>query len=389
MNLIPNKRVIIDCDPGIDDALALMLAVASEDIEVEAVTVVCGNVPTALGTANARLVLKLMGREDIPVIAGADAPLSRPLVTAQDTHGMDGLGETRWGRMAAEDMAKSAQDTPQLCMTDVSDTQDFGAVDLDGRMNAAAAYISERLMCEPGLSVIALGPMTNIAAAMQLNREAFKNTGYFISMGGSYKSHGNCSPVAEFNYWVDPEAARYVYEHTPVKIHMVGLDVTRKIVLRPDVCSLISRFENERAKFILDITRFYTDFHWKQERILGCVINDPLAVAYFIALCGGKTDLCTGFESYVTVETQGLCAGQSVVDAYSFWGKSANALVLTRTDAPRFMTMFLNTLFPEYVCDIKAGLLHVYGGERTFGEAGVSAQQGAGYFEKGKVADYE
>ncbi len=340
MNLIPNKKVIIDCDPGIDDALALMLALASKEIEVRAVTVVCGNVPVDMGTANAKLVLKLMGREDIPVIAGAKEPLSRPLVTAQDTHGMDGLGETKWGEMAKKL---------------------YGSDGAASKENMAAAYIAESLSCEPGISVIALGPMTNIAAAMKMNVEAFKNIGYFISMGGSYKSHGNCSPVAEFNYWVDPEVARYVYEHTPVKIHMVGLDVTREIVLRPDICSLISRFENERAEFILDITKFYTDFHWKQEKILGCVINDPLAVAYFLSLCTEKESLCTGFDSYVTVETEGLCAGQSIVDDYGFWQKPSNAHILTKTDTSRFMTMFLTALFPEYTADIKIGLSHVYG----------------------------
>lgn len=378
MNLIPNKRVIIDCDTGIDDALALMLAVASKDIEVAAVTVVCGNVPTDIGAANTRLVLKLMGREDIPVIAGAAKPLARPLVTAQDTHGMDGLGETKWGRMAA---AGEKTDIEEI---------------------SAAAYIAQSLAKEPGLSVIALGPMTNIAAAMQMDCEAFKNIGCFISMGGSYKSHGNCSPVAEFNYWVDPEAARYVYEHTPVKLHMVGLDVTRKIVLTPDIQSLISRFENERAEFILDITKFYTDFHWKQERVLGCVINDPLAVAYFIEQCAGENEringenglytdktglcgqarLCTGFESYVTVETDGLCVGQTIVDDHGFWRKPSNALVLTKTDVYRFMRLFLNTLFPQYEQEIKAGLAQVYGSERPSGNAGLLSEQCTKHFDK-------
>lgn len=359
MNLISNKRVIIDCDPGIDDALALMLAIAAEDIEVCGVTIVCGNVPADMGAANAKLVLKLMGREDIPVITGASAPLERPLVTAQDTHGMDGLGETKWGAAAADIFGNTEG---KAAAGDTSAADDYVVSRIsEGQANPAEVYISEQLVKDPGLSVIALGPMTNIAGAMQLNCDAFKNTGYFISMGGSYKSHGNCSPVAEFNYWVDPEAARYVYEHTPVKIHMVGLDVTRKIVLSPDICSLISRFENERAEFILDITKFYTDFHWKQERILGCVINDPLAVAYFISLCSEEERLCTGFESYVTVETKGLCAGQSIVDDHSFWQRPSNALILTKTDTSRFMTMFLNALFPEYASDIKIGLSHVYG----------------------------
>lgn len=343
MNL--KKKVIIDCDPGIDDALALMFALSCEELEVLAVTAVCGNVPVTAGADNARTVLKLMGRQDIPVEAGAAAPLQRPLVTAQDTHGEDGLGEAGWGSTASEQYKDREKD----------------------KTNPAAELIVRLLRSEPQVSIIALGPMTNIACAMKSDPEAFKNTESFVSMGGSYKSHGNCSPVAEFNYWADPEAARYVYEHTPVKIHMVGLDVTRKIVLKPDICSLIGRFHNEKSRFILDITKFYIDFHWAQERIIGCVINDPLAVAYFISLCREeKIPLCEGFESYTTVETEGMCAGQTIVDAYNFWGKDANAKVLVKTDARRFMEMFLTRIFPEYDEEIKIGMREVYGNEKTF-----------------------
>ena len=123
---------------------------------------------------------------------------------------------------------------------------------------------------------------------------------------------------------------------------MVGLDVTRKIVLTPDLLELIRHFDNDLSRFIISITKFYVNFHWKQERILGCVINDPLAVAVCIA-----PDLCSGFDSYVTVETEGLCMGQTIVDSGGFWKYPSNAHVLTQTKAGVFMSMFLERLFPK------------------------------------------
>lgn len=101
-------------------------------------------------------------------------------------------------------------------------------------------------------------------------------------MGGAFKSHGNCSPVAEFNFWADPDAAEMVLNQLDRPITMVGLDVTREVVLTPNYIELLRQFNDPAADFIVDITRFYLDFHWEQERTLGCVINDPLAIAYFI-----------------------------------------------------------------------------------------------------------
>lgn len=307
------KNIIIDCDPGIDDSLALMLALKSPELNVIGITVVCGNVPAPLGVQNTLKVLKLMNRMDIPVYLGAEAPMIRELVTAQDTHGMDGLGETNY---------------PDV--TDITFHEN------------ACQFIIDSLYRYDDLSIIALGPMTNIAKSLQTDPDAFLSLKELVTMGGSYKSHGNCSPVAEFNYWVDPHSAKYVYEYLHRPITMVGLDVTRKIVLTPNIISMISRFDNLISRFVTDITRFYVDFHWNQEKILGCVINDPLAVAYFIF-----PELCSGFDTYVTVETEGICLGQSVVDAYSFWQKPSNAHVLTEVDAKGFMKLFLDRLFPE------------------------------------------
>lgn len=307
------RKVIIDCDPGIDDSLALIFALLSPELEICGITTVCGNVPSDMGAENVLKVLKLMNRLDIPVYIGEEKPLVKALVTAQDTHGTDGLGESGYAPV------KEMKAKP-------------GAVD----------FMIKSLKTHPGIAFIALGPLTNIAKALMQCPKAFENLSELVSMGGSYKSHGNCSPVAEFNYWADPDSAKYVYETLHRPISMVGLDVTRQIVLTPDLLSLIGRFDSPVGRFITDVTKFYVDFHWQQEKILGCVINDPLAVAYFV-----DRSLCRGIEAYVTVETTGICAGQSVVDAYRIWQKPANCTVMVDTQAEAFMKLFLDRLFPD------------------------------------------
>ena len=322
------EKVIIDCDPGIDDALALMLALSSPEIDILGITTVCGNVPPEKGAANALRVLRFMGREGVPVYIGAEKPVVRKYVSAEDTHGEDGLGES--GIPPVEDIKPRA-----------------GAVD----------FITETLSKTDGVSLIAIGPLTNIALALKKSPEAFKHVRKFISMGGCFKSYGNCSPVAEYNYWCDPEAARYVYRNIGQPIHMVGLDVTREIVLTPNIVEYMRDLDDRTGKFIEKITRFYMDFHWKQEKIIGCVINDPLAVAYFL-----KPEICGGIDAYTDIETEGICAGQSVVDSQDFWRKKPNSHVLTYTDPLAFMTMFISRVFKREPEEIKSVLCRIMGG---------------------------
>lgn len=318
------KRVIIDCDPGIDDSLALMYALSSDELEVIGITVVCGNVPVALGVENARKVCRLMGREDIPVYQGAPSPLERSLVTAQDTHGMDGLGES---------------DIPKVSESE-RPYDHFQAAGLEGYSDAVC-FIVEALKTGP-LSIIAIGPLTNIALALKAVPEAFCHLERFVSMGGNFKSFGNCSPVAEFNYWVDPEGAKYVFEHMNVPVEMVGLDVTRSIVMTPEIIERLSCLNDEKAEFIVKITRFYVDFHKRQEGLEGCVINDPLAIGCYL-----HPEFLNGIDVYTTVETKGLCVGQSVVDEKGFWKKAVNSHVLTEVNAQEFMKTFLTALFGD------------------------------------------
>ena len=314
------RKVIIDCDPGIDDALAIILALKSKEIEVVGITTVSGNVESLQGAKNALKVLKLLGRLDIPVYLGEGKPVKRELVTAQDTHGEDGLGETFLEEVSSEYIRENGVD-----------------------------FILNTLKNHENVSIIALGPLTNLCRAIEKDSESFHRVKEIVSMGGAYKSHGNCSPVAEFNYWVDPHGADYVYKNLPKKIHMVGLDVTRKIVLTPNIIEFINRLDKDMAKYITEITRFYIDFHWEQEGIIGCVINDPLAVAYFI-----DRSLCKGFDSYVEVVHDGVAVGQSIVDSCNFYKNKPNSHVLTEVDEKAFMKMFLKRIFKEHESSIES-----------------------------------
>ena len=313
------RKVIIDCDPGIDDALAIILALKSKEIEVVGITTVSGNVESLQGAKNALKVLKLLGRLDIPVYLGEGKPVKRELVTAQDTHGEDGLGETFLEEVSSEYIRENGVD-----------------------------FILNTLKNEENVSIIALGPLTNLCRAIEKDSESFHRVKEIVSMGGAYKSHGNCSPVAEFNYWVDPHGAREFLKKFNGEFTMVGLDVTREIVLTPNLREMIHQFKDEIGDFIYDITRFYVDFHWEQERTLGCVINDPLAVEYFI-----NREICEGFKAYVDIACEDISMGQSVVDVADFYKKRKNVFVLDKVNSKEFMVSFLNKIFPSHKEDIE------------------------------------
>ncbi|MBT1138798.1 nucleoside hydrolase [Lactiplantibacillus argentoratensis] len=304
------RNVIIDCDPGIDDSLALLLALKSPALNVVGITIVCGNVPTHIGAENALKILDLADRLDIPVYLGANRPLEVAYTSAQDTHGDDGLGNSQIPAVTA-----------------VRPIQD------------AAGFIEETLIEAPDTSILALGPLTNIATVLQRDPHLFEQVDQFTLMGGSYRSHGNCSPVAEYNFWCDPDAAKVVFDLMPVPIQMVGLDVTRNIVLTPSLLTYIKDVNPAMGAFVEKITRFYFDFHWEYERVIGCVINDPLAVAGML-----DPTILSGFESYTTVVTDGVARGQSIVDDHDFWHNTPNSQIMTKVDVVAFWRLFLTTV---------------------------------------------
>ncbi|MBC7341340.1 MAG: nucleoside hydrolase [Clostridia bacterium] len=306
-------KVIIDTDPGIDDAVALALAVRSPELEIVGVTTCFGNNTVDNTFQNACYILSLFrpdNQGDIPVYQGASAPLSRPAQVAKETHGDTGLGYLK----VPSRVAVPAVPGPlaMLHMLEASEGQ---------------------------LSVIALGPLTNLALALGLNPSLMrKKIKEIILMGGSALAPGNITPVSEFNFWADPEAAQAVFA-SGIPIRMVGLDVTRKIIFSQALVSkLVSIKDNSAAQFLGQLVRFYVDFHREREGLDGCVVNDALAIALVIHPEWGQA-----LPLYVEICTYGdLTRGQSIADYFGVLHKEPNAMVYLSTDALEVIQFILD-----------------------------------------------
>jgi inosine-uridine nucleoside N-ribohydrolase len=299
----PVRRVIIDTDPGVDDALALLFAMRSPELKIEAVTVVAGNVPVEIGVENALRMVEIAGRADIPVAVGAKAPLERRLSTAT-SHGKNGLGGLEFPPPKGKPV-----ETP------------------------AAELIHRIVSGSPGeVSIVAVGPLTNVAVALRADPSVAKQLSEIVLMGGTL-SGGNMTPAAEFNIYVDPEAADVVFS-SGAAVTMVGLDVTRKCLLSEEHVSAIaaggdaiSRTAARIAGNDLELFR-----HLGAE---GRAMHDPLAVAVFI----DKT-LVRLRDYFVVVETKGeLTAGETIG-----YNTAPNARVAVEVDSTRFFRMFTERL---------------------------------------------
>ena len=243
--------VVIDTDPGIDDALALFLAWSSPELAIEAITTVAGNVPVEQATINLLRLLGLRRLGPTPVMAvGATAPLARPLVTAEGYHGQDGMGELEGWPVVQPPSTAFAPDV---------------LVDLARRHG-------------PGLSVIALGPLTNVALALRADREALRRIGRLVIMGGAVDVPGNVTPAAEFNAHVDPEAMQQVFR-AGLTIDLVSLDATRQALLTPS--DLDAALEGKGGPVAARIRRIAEAGMQKDlaRGDAGMVMHDPLAVA--------------------------------------------------------------------------------------------------------------
>ena len=310
-----NKRkIIIDCDPGIDDSLAIMLALTSPEIEVLGITIVCGNSPVEMGFENAKKILKQMNRLDVPVYMGEPRPLKRDYVNALDTHGADGLGESFLPEVPGYQ-------------------QEISAVD----------FLSKALIKEK-VSVIALGPMTNLARLIQKAPAAFDQIEELVSMGGSFKSHGNCSPVAEYNYWCDPDAAALVYDtlHQNGKmIHMIGLDVTMQALLTKKETQQLRDTGTKAGAFLADMTDYYIDISEQEDPAFqgGCNLHDPLAAAVAI-----DPTLVTTYPINLMVETEGPSIGRTIGDPARLLSQPKNTKVALSVDAERFVGRLMERL---------------------------------------------
>ena len=317
--------LLIDTDPGIDDGLALLLAFASPEASVEAITTVAGNVPVERCTENVLRILKEAKPPRLPSLAqGAPRPLARPLVSAGHVHGEDGLG-----------------DLAQFQNTDGSPRYPpVGARDLSRR--APDLILETAIRFPDELVVVALGPLTNLAVALDLDRNRMTAVRRVVIMGGAVASPGNVTPVAEFNFHVDPEAAARVLE-SGVSIELVPLDVTRRVVLsRAALDSRLSGCPGRFAQFISDFTLKGFAFGTEAGEG-GLTLHDPLALA--VAL----DPSLVAFESFhVAVECAGsLTRGMAVADRRPLPAQRKpppNCRVAVRVDAERFLSRFLDRL---------------------------------------------
>ena len=320
--------VLIDTDPGIDDALAILLALGSPEISVEAITTVAGNVGVDLGTANAFRVLDVARPHHRPRVArGAAGPLVGPLITAAHFHGDDGLGNL--GRLRdADGRPRYPEPSHTLEMLDGADLILETADRFAGR-----------------LVVVALGPLTNVALALQRDRGRLAQAARIVVMGGAVAVPGNVTPAAEFNIHVDPEAASAVFA-SGLPVELVPLDVTRRVVLTAaDLGAALARHGGPTARFIQDFTAHGFDFE-TQQGDGSMALHDPLAVG--VAL---DPSLVTLEALHVVVECEGrLTRGMTVADRRPrHTGPAPTCRAALEVDAPRFLRLFL-----ERVCRASA-----------------------------------
>jgi inosine-uridine nucleoside N-ribohydrolase len=299
--------IILDCDPGHDDAIALLLALASPEVEVLGVTTVHGNQTLAKTTANALRVLDLAGRTDIPVAPGADHPLERELTVASHVHGDSGLDGPTLPPARHDPLGEHAVDFLERTIAD-----------------------SPR-----PVTLVPTGPLTNIA--LLLERTGGANVERIVSMGGA-AAEGNMTPAAEFNIWADPEAAQAVY-HAGIDITMIGLDVTHLALTTPAIHDRL-RAAGAIGVFVADLVDFFAVYHRETYGWEGAPIHDAVAVAHVI-----KEGLVTTIDRNVEIELDSdLCRGRTVVDRWGRTDRPVNAHVGVDLDVDGFFELLVERI---------------------------------------------
>lgn len=304
------RPIILDCDPGHDDALAIALACASPGLEVLGITTVAGNAPLELTTHNARRVLALLGREDIPVAAGADRPLVREPWVPSHVHGASGL-----------DGADLPEPTVPL------------------RAEAAIELQVELLRRSPvPVTLVPTGPLTNIAVLLRAFPTIRDRIAAISLMGGAL-GVGNTTASAEFNVWHDPEAAAIVFE-SGIPILMAGLDVTHQALVLPGDIERLAGLGTRTGRVFADLMRFFGMHHREKYGWDGPPVHDAVAVAVLVAPW-----LIERRALFVAVETgDGLTRGRTVGDERGVAGRPPNAEVLVRLDRPAFLDLVIEAV---------------------------------------------
>ena len=300
--------IIIDTDPGQDDAAAILLALGSPELEVRAITTVAGNVELDLATANALRLLELAGRTDVPVHAGCPRPMVRPLVTAKHVHGRTGL-----------------------------DGADLPAPRTRARDQHAVPFLIEALRgASQKLTLCPIGPLTNVALALISAPDIARRIERIVLMGGAF-SGGNVTPAAEFNIYVDPHAAHVVLT-SGVPIVMMPLDVTHQNQTTPPRLAEIAALGTAPARAMAGMLSFYDRSH--AERFGGPPLHDPTTIAWLLA-----PGLFEGTAAHVAVEhASETTMGATVADLFGKTGRPANAEVMLRIDADGFQRLFVERL---------------------------------------------
>lgn len=305
------RKIIIDTDPGQDDAVAILLALASPELDVLGLSVVAGNVPLALTELNARKICELAGRADLPVYAGCDAPLMRKLVTAEEVHGKSGLD-------GVELPAPVMQLQPQH------------AVD----------FIIDTLRREPPKTVtlVPVGPLTNIATAFDRAPDIIERVQEIVLMGGAYFEVGNITPAAEFNIFVDPEAADIVFR-SGADLTVVPLDVTHQALTSRDWVETMRKL-GPLGQAVASWTDFFERYDTAKYGSQGAPLHDPCTIAYLL-----QPELFTGRFINVVIETGGaFTTGMTVADWWRVTDRPANANFLRTIDRDSFYALLTDRL---------------------------------------------
>ena len=305
------KRIIIDTDPGIDDALAILLAIASPELSLEGLSVVHGNCSLEQATKNGLSILELAKASHIPLAKGFELPLVQPSLLAPETHGNTGLG-----------YAKLPE--PRIKPT----------------VQHGCDFLIEQVMANPGeITFVAVGPLTNVAMAIRKEPKFAKSLKELIIMGGAIRHEGNTTALAEFNVYVDPHAAHIVF-HAGIPTTLVPLDVTYQCILTAQDVERLQKIESPIPKFIKDTTDFYMEYHNSYQDIKGCIINDPLALALTFA-----PELCDYEELPVDVDISGgVSMGKTFADFYNYNKKPTNMKVALGVRPRDFIELFLERM---------------------------------------------
>jgi purine nucleosidase len=304
-----NRPLIIDCDPGVDDAIALLLAFSAPELKICGITTVAGNVPLSVTQTNARRICELANHTEIPVYAGCPRPLLRTLATAEYVHGETGLvGVT------LPDPVMPLQSTH------------------------AVTWLIQTLLDAPKpVTIAALGPLTNLAVAIVQAPQIIPKIQDLVVMGGAI-THGNITPSAEFNFYCDPEAAQIVFT-AGIKLTMMSLDVTHQAIATPDRLARIRAIGTPLGTIVADLLTGYGVHDQSHYGFAGAPLHDPCVIAYLI-----QPDLFESRELHVEISTQENTRGRSIVDWWDMTGQNANVRVITSIDADGFYELLTERL---------------------------------------------